>query len=180
MNTLIKDINEQLVLRCKNGDSEAYGLLYNATSHVVFNAIKRLMKNQEDAEDILQETYLSAFGAIETFQSNASVTTWIKRIGINKSLNALKKRKLEFVDSEVELKAEEDEVDYNQFEAIDVAKSIINLPDGYRVVMSLYLLEGYSHEEIANELEISVSTSKSQYHRGKKKLKEILLKSQTV
>jgi len=162
------------VLRCQNGDEEAYGLLYNATSRSVFNAILRLMKSREDAEDILQETYIAAFNAIDTFQSNASITTWIKRIGINKSLNALKKRQLNFADIETEAVVEE-EIDYNQFEAIDVAKSISDLPDGYRIVMSLYLLEGYTHEEIANELKLSISTSKSQYHRGKKRLKEQLL-----
>lgn len=177
MSTITKDINAQLVLRCQNGDDEAYGLLYNATSHSVFNAILRLMKSREDAEDILQETYIAAFKAIDTFQSNASITTWIKRIGINKSLNALKKRQLSFVDSDAEIMVEE-EIDYNLFEAIDVAKSINDLPDGYRVVMSLYLLEGYSHEEIANELNISISTSKSQYHRGKKRLRQQLLNSE--
>jgi len=174
LSTITKDINAQLVLRCQNGDEEAFGLLYNATSRIVFNAVLRLMKSREDAEDILQETYIAAFNGIQTFQSNASITTWIKRIGINKSLNALKKRQLSFVDSNSELVVE-DEIDYNRFEAIDVAKSINELPDGYRIVMSLFLLEGFSHQEIANELNISISTSKSQYHRGKKRLREQLL-----
>lgn len=169
---------DSLVARCLNGEGAAYNDLYQQTSKPVYNSLVRLLGNHEDARDLLQETYLSVFNNLKEFRFQSNLTTWIKKIATNKALNELKKNKLltksleEFSGQEVVID-ENDEFDY-PFEGVEVARKIEELPEGYRIIMSLYLFEEYSHQDIANELGISVSTSKSQYHRGKQKLKELL------
>ena len=130
----------------------------------------RFVKNAADAEDITQEAFIRAFQKIGQFEGNVAFGAWLKRIVINNSLDAIKKRRMLF---------EELNEDYAglayQEEAIDeellsqqmerIREGIENLPDGYRVILSLHLLEGYDHEEIAEILEISSSTSRSQFFR---------------
>jgi RNA polymerase sigma factor (sigma-70 family) len=169
---------EEVVARCLNGEGAAYNELYIQTSKPVFNSLIRLLGNKEDAKDVLQETYMSVFNNLESFRFQSKITTWVKRIATNKALNVLKKNQFliqSIEDSKgVENVMLDDDVFEYQFEGVEVARKVEELPEGYRVILSLYLFEEYSHQEIANELGISVSTSKSQYHRGKQKLKELL------
>jgi RNA polymerase sigma-70 factor (ECF subfamily) len=137
-----------------------------------------MTKHDAEAEDILQEAFVDAFRKIDTFKGESTFGAWLKRIVINKTINHLKKNqrmtwvsvdKMDFEDHEPP------QTDRDmQYKVKQVHQAIQQLPDGFRSVLSLYLLEGYDHREIAEILEISESTSKSQYNRAKKKLNQIL------
>lgn len=172
------EITPELIAGCQSGNEYAYNQVYYGCAKGVFSSIIRIVKNKEEAEDLLQETFLSAFKNIGSYRNEASFFGWIKRIGINKSLNSLKKKKLEWSDAEIEklnIEEEESKWDDIQFDVQTISNKMEKLSDGYRLVISLYLFEGYSHKEIANELGISESTSKTQYIRGKSKLRKLLI-----
>jgi RNA polymerase sigma-70 factor (ECF subfamily) len=141
----------------------------------MFNTAWRIVRNDQEAEDVLQEAFVNAFQYLHTFQGTATFGAWLKRIVVNKALNTVQKRKLEFSESDgMEFADVEEEVYADPLEVERVRRAIEELPDGYRVILSLYLLEGYDHIEISEILNISVGTSKSQYNRAKKKLREII------
>ncbi len=128
---------------------------------------------------MLQESFTEAFLKLETFRYESAFGAWLKRIVINKCINSIKKRKAELVytDDLPDKKAEdqgEDDLDTATLKVRDVQNAMEKLPQGYRVIFSLYLLEGYDHSEIAQILNISESTSKSQYSRARQKIKEQL------
>lgn len=139
-----------------------------------------MVKNELDAEDLLQESFMDVFSKLYTFQYQSSVGAWIKRIVINNCINHLKQKRLlteqlnEWHFGQLVEEKEESTYLSEQYDVATVRKAIFELPNGYRVVFSLYALEGYDHKEIAQVLDISEATSKSQYSRAKKKLKEIL------
>lgn len=135
----------------------------------------RIINNETEAEDVMQEAFLKAFTKIDTYKGEVSFGAWLKKIVINRSLDYLKKRKVRF--EEINEKTNKI-IDY-QMETKEVNVKVIKdaiqkLPDGYRVVLSLYLIEGYDHEEISEILGISNSNSRTQYLRAKNKLREIL------
>ncbi|CAG5076893.1 RNA polymerase sigma factor [Parvicella tangerina] len=173
-------ISQNVVDRCRKGDGSAYNEVYQMCSKGVFNSILRIVRQREEAEDLLQETFMSAFQNIKSYRGEASLFGWIKRIGVNKALNAIKKRKIQFEYEEtdaIEEESEEAEWEQLKLNARDILENLSELPEGFRVVLTLYLFEGYTHKAIAEELGISENTSKTQYLRGKKKLKEHLLHS---
>jgi RNA polymerase sigma-70 factor (ECF subfamily) len=144
----------------------------------MYNICLRMVKDEFEAEDILQNAFLDVFTKLNTFKFESAVGAWIKRIVVNNCINALKKRRLQF--SELEDKhgniKSDDHLDASaegmSVEAIKNA--LFELPDGYRVVFSLYMLEGYDHQEIGEILGITEATSKSQYSRAKQRLRDIL------
>lgn len=171
-------IPNSLVDRCRTGDGSAYNEVYQMCAKGVFNSILRIVRQREEAEDLLQETFISAFQNMKNYRGDASLYGWIKRIGVNKSLNALKKKRVEFVfeDSDaMDEGVEESDWEKLKLNARDILDNLTELPDGFRLVLTLYLFEGYTHKAIAEELGISENTSKTQYLRGKKKLKEKLI-----
>ena len=138
------------------------------------------MTNQiEEAEDMLQESFSYAFSKLGSFRFESSFGAWLKRIVVNTCINHLKKRKVDLVYTEQNNDPipDDDYVDYQEirFRVKGVMKAMKQLPEGYRIVFSLYLLEGYDHKEISEILGISESTSKSQFLRAKQKIKEILM-----
>jgi len=147
----------------------------------MYNTSYRIIKNVSEAEDIMQEAFLKAFENLSEYRGNVSFGAWLKRIVINKSIDAVRKRKMVFEDIEGTDKVF---VEDNPDEPAEIEKlppeiifrEIELLPDGYRIVLSLFLIEGYSHEEIASTLNISSSTSRSQFVRGKNKLLNNLIK----
>ncbi len=144
----------------------------------MYNVGYRIVNNPEEAKDVLQEAFISAFNSLDTYRGEAAFGAWLKRIVVNKAINLVRRRRFERMPelTELDVKEEEpvDELAHFPFTVEKVRKAIEQLPDGYRVVLSLYLMEGYDHAEIAEILGISESTSKSQFNRSKKKLKEIL------
>jgi RNA polymerase sigma factor (sigma-70 family) len=171
------NIHEGLIARCKAGDRDAHYRLYNLYKRAMFNVSYRITGREEDAEDALQEAFISAFRNLESYRGDAAFGAWLKRIVVNKAINVLKKRKYETMPEEEQWDVAEEEspVEYKEEFTVDrVKKAIDQLPDGYRSVLSLYLLEGYDHQEIAEILGVSESTSKSQLNRAKNKLRELL------
>ena len=133
-----------------------------------------MLNNREDAEDILQETFVECFRNISSFRFESTFGAWLKKILINKCLNQLNKKKIDltFCESLPAIVYEEDEEII--YDTSKVFNGINMLPDGYRIILTLYLLEGYDHSEISEIMGISESTSKSQYSRAKEKLRNIL------
>jgi len=135
----------------------------------------RIINNETEAEDVMQESFLKAFSKIDTYKGEVSFGAWLKKIVINRSLDYLKKRKVKFE----EINEKTNQLPDYQMETKEVNVQVIKdaiqkLPDGYRVVLSLYLIEGYDHEEISEILGISNSNSRTQYLRAKNKLRELL------
>jgi RNA polymerase sigma-70 factor (ECF subfamily) len=145
----------------------------------MYNVGYRIVNNTGDAEDVLQEAFVSAFRNLDHFRGDSSFGAWLKRIVINKAITLLKKRKWEHLPDDDQWDVPETEVTQAEetfpFSVQQVRQAIERLPDGYRTVLSLYLLEGYDHGEIAQVMGITESTSKSQFNRSKKKLLEILM-----
>ncbi|MEQ1585098.1 MAG: RNA polymerase sigma factor [Cyclobacteriaceae bacterium] len=171
-------IHHDLIDRCRQGDRDAYYRLYKLYSRSMYNVGFRIVNNTEEAEDVLQDAFISAFNNLGSYRGDSTFGAWLKRIVINKAINYLNKRRPERMpeDERFDVK-EEEEVDVLEgfpFTVEKVRAAIEALPDGYRSVLSLYLLEGYDHGEIAEILGITESTSKSQFNRAKKKLKELL------
>ena len=173
------NIHQDLIDRCRDSDRgaqfEIYGLYYKA----MYNTSLRIVKDPGEAEDIMQESFLSAFDKIETYSGTVSFGAWLKKIVINRSLDSLKKRRLSFeILDEGVIPDQDEESDYDGISdrIEEIRKAIMRLPDGFRVVLTLYLFEGYDHEEIGQILNINPSTSRSQFTRARKKLEEIFKK----
>lgn len=172
-------IRDELVERCKKGDAQSYEALYRQYSKAMYNTSLRIVNNAADAEDVLQEAFLDAFRTLHDFNYRSTFGAWLKKIVINKSINVLRTRKINLVDMETtDLQAVTEEETINEeeihYRVEEVKKLIRKLPDGYRTVLSLYLLEGYDHEEISQILNISHNTVRTQYVRAKQKLLSII------
>ena len=171
-----RNIHQDLLDGCKDGDQKAQFQIYKLYYKAMYNTSLRIVNDTMEAEDIMQESFLSAFEKIDTYSGTVSFGAWLKKIVVNRSLDALSRRKAIFedIDTHLELRDESGE-DSSRNEEIDlkveeVKEAIERLPDGYRIILSLYLLEGYDHDEIADILAITSSTSRSQLSRAKQKL----------
>ena len=145
----------------------------------MYNICLRMLNDQEDAEDLLQQSFIDVFMKLDSFRFESSIGAWIKRIVVNNCINFLKKRRLTIQSLDDERTGgfsedPDDDLHESHLSVQEVKKAIAKLPDGYRVVFTLYMFEGYDHKEIAGILNITEATSKSQYSRAKKKLRELL------
>lgn len=177
MDQPVINLQDELIARCKAGDQAAHYKIYKLYSKAMYNVGYRITRSEEDAEDVLQEAFVNAFRNIGSYRGDATFGAWLKRIVVNKAINALARRKHESIpdDESWDIPDEESTVDYGDDLTVErVRKGIEQLPDGYRSVLSLYLLEGYDHQEIAEIMGITESTSKSQLNRAKSKLRELL------
>lgn len=142
----------------------------------MYNVGYRITGNEDDAADVLQEAFVSAFKNLSSYHGTATFGSWLKKIVVNKAINSIKKRKAEILpeDEDWDIAQEEEPEVPDDLTIERVRKAIHQLPDGYRSVLTLYLLEGYDHQEIAEILGVSESTSKSQLNRAKNKLRDLL------
>jgi RNA polymerase sigma factor (sigma-70 family) len=169
-------IHAPLIEECRKGNSRAQYSLYNQYSKAMFNLACRLLNNREDAEDVLQEAFTECFRNIASFRFESTFGAWLKQIVVNRCINQIKKKKIDLCYCEtLPHIAEEDPEE--EYDTREIVKAIEKLPDGYRIILSLYLLEGYDHAEIAQILGISESTSKSQYLRAKEKVRILISKN---
>lgn len=176
METEIRFTHQTLIEQCKEGQSSSQYELYSLYVDAMFNVGLRFLGNNEDAEDIVQDSFVDAFKKLHSFKYESSFGAWLKRIVINKSINHLKAKKVSLVPMDAHEFHLSDEAPV-EVEAVDIQKvklGIAQLPEGYKQIINLYLIEGYDHVEIGEILNIATSTSKSQYHRAKKKLLEII------
>ena len=176
METVYIDKHVELVNECRTGNRKAQFELYKLYANAMYNVALRIVNDDAEAEDVLQEAFLDAFNRIADFRQETTFGLWLKLIVINRSINYLRKRKVELVSlEEIEIA---DEPIYDESETVlkvEAIKAAMNeLPDGYRVVLMLYLFEGYDHEEISHILKITENTSRSQYMRAKRKLNSLL------
>ncbi|MDX8338340.1 RNA polymerase sigma factor [Draconibacterium sp. IB214405] len=174
-------IHKKIIEACKKGDNRARYELYGLYSKAMFNICYRMMNNREEAEDMLQEAFTQAFMKLESFRYESNFGSWLKRIMVNTCINAINKRKVELTYCEEIYhydKTEEQDDHDPEFTVATVTKAMEQLPEGGRMVFSLYLLEGYDHAEIAQIMGITESTSKSQFMRAKRRIVDIL-KEQT-
>ena len=179
------DKHYQLVAECKQGSKKACYELYRLYAKAMLNIAFRIVGNVAEAEDVLQEAFLDAFNRIKDFRQETTFGLWLKQIVVHRSINLLRKRKMEWAeleDSGIENIADEEPDDDEEvlYKVGLVKAAMKELPEGYRVVMSLYLLEGYDHEEIAQILNITENTSRTQFLRAKRKLSEILKQKGSV
>src|ERR1700759_5621047 len=168
-------LHDELVERCKQGDSRSFAALYQKYSKAMYNTSLRIVNHTGDAEDVMQEAFTDAFRSLEDFHYKYTFGAWLKRIVINKSIIQLRKRKMDLIDIEktnVGNVAEDDGPDEQelQMKVEDIKKAVALLPNGYRTVLTLYLFEGYDQEEIAEILGVTHATVRTQYMRAKKKL----------
>ena len=172
------NIHQDLIDRSLKGDGIAQSKLYGLYSKAMYNVCLRITNNEDDTKDVMQEAFISAFQNLGSYKGEASFGAWLKRIVVNKAINHIKRKRMEFTELNPGIdEMQEEQPDLTNEQELTVEKiknAIVKLPDGYRLVFSLYLLEGYDHQEIAGILNISESTSKSQYNRAKKKLRELI------
>jgi RNA polymerase sigma factor (sigma-70 family) len=170
------EANAPLIEAGRKGKNDAFKQLYELYNEAMFTICLRMLNNREDAEDVLQESFISAFKNLHQYSGKASFGSWLKRIVINACIAVIKKRNDHLIpladrDLPEEPMQEEEEITYG-IETIKLA--IGQLADGYRLIISLYLFEDHSHKMIAEKLNISESTSKSQYSRARKRLIELI------
>ena len=172
--------NDEIIAGCKRRNRHAQNQLYKLYSDAMYNTAYRIVGNSHDAEDVLVMSFSDVFRAIDSYNRKATPGAWIKRIVINRSITMINKRKnqLELTDNVPDTSLDEVGESSSEYEVSLIKKCINQLAEGYRTILTLYLIEGYDHGEIANILNISQATSKSQYSRAKKRLKQLVSHSQ--
>ena len=176
------NIHEDLIDKCRRGSRQAQEEIYRLYYRAMYNTCLRILNDRVEAEDVMQDAFLSAFLKLNQYRGEMSFGSWLKRIVVNKAIDSLRAKKMRFE----ELDEKQEDVSALNFEndliqedteqlVLKVKEAVQKLPEGYRVVLSLFLFEGYDHEEIAFILGISESTSRSQLARAKKKLADYLM-----
>ena len=169
------NIHQDIIDKCKEKDREAQFHLYKLYSKSMYNTCLRITGNTAEAEDIIQEAFLSAFNKLDSYNGKVSFGSWLKKIVINKSLDSIKKKK-RIVFETVQDDYIEDETTENEtkISAQHLKYALSELQENYKIIFSLYYLEGYDHDEIAEILKISTGASRVQLLRAKNKLKIII------
>lgn len=170
---------QEIIQGCRKKNRKAQQFLYEKYSPKMFGVCRRYVKNYEDAEDVLVEAFFKVMTKIDMYSGNGSFEGWIRRIVVNESLMHLRKNhnfKLTVEISNIDIKSAVTVED--DLAAQDILKLLEKLPTGYRTVFNLYVVEGYKHREIAEELGISINTSKSQLILAKKRLQNLVKENQ--
>jgi len=175
--------NQPVIDRCLAGDRKAQYALYQQYSKAMFNISMRITGDYDEAQDVLQDAFVNAFKHLGSFKGESTFGAWLKRIVVNTGIQHMKRKRLDLVpladkhnrkaDDAGDVTATLD-IDPQNYQVEKVRRAVQKLPDGYRVVLTLYLFEGYDHGEIADILGVTESTSKSQLNRAKAKLKQLL------
>lgn len=167
----------QLILSCKTGNKKAQFSIYKQYYKAMFNTAFRIVNDRFEAEDIMQESFLSAFTKLDSFSGDVTFGAWLKRIVINNSLTALKKNnRLETVSLEKVVVKEitNEKQDYSFLSTNEILSSVSKLKSNYKVAITLHLIEGYDYEEIAQIMDISYENSRTTVSRAKHKLRQLL------
>jgi len=162
------NIQRKVIEKCLEGDIKAQFQLYKQYSRAMYNIAIRFLNNKMDAEDILQESFVTAFNRLGELQNRDAFGSWLKRIVINNCISLQRKRKIQFeeIDEHRHPEEHEEEKGLQEMDPATVHQAIRELPDRGRAVLILRAMEGFSHKEIAEALGVSVSTSKTQYSRS--------------
>jgi len=175
------NIHQELIDACRIGDRKAQFEIYKRYYKAMYNTSLRIVNDSAEAEDIMQESFLDAFQRLDSYTGEGSFGSWLKRIVINRSLDFLRKLKDtisidegDFDITDVEEVNIEEEI---LFRVAEIKLAISQLTEDYRVVLTLFLLEGYDHEEISSILNISNQLSRTRYSRARTKLLDLLKKN---
>lgn len=178
MQTGQKSIHTYLILKSQEGDRRAQNELFKLYADAMYNICRRMMGDEDNAKDVLQDSFIHAFIKIKGLRNIDTFSAWIKRIVINHCINALKKiipttndinEEGDFPDLDIQENQEE-----TKYKAQKVLKAIDKISEGCKMVLNLYLFEGYDHKEISQILRISESASKAQYSKARAKVRKIL------
>lgn len=170
-------LDEELAKGCQKGDPKAQKQLFDRMSSRMLGVCARYADSVEEAEDILQEGFIKVFRRIESYTGQGSLEGWVRKVMVNTALDHLRKNRafrhpVDLDTVQIELATEEYVIE--SMNAKDLLKLIRSLPKGFRTVFNLYAIEGYAHKEIAEQLGITESTSKSQYSRAKVHLQKLI------
>ena len=181
MNSNFTLTESQLIENCINGDRKSQKDLYEHFSGKMFTICLRYSKNQMDAEDILQDGFVKLFNNLNRFRGEGSFEGWVRRIFVNTAIEHIRRKNLntavgEGLENSI---ADKRQSALDNLYEKDIIKTSKKLSDGYRTVFTLYAVEGYSHKEIAGQLGITESTSKSQFSRAKAMLRNIISGAET-
>ena len=177
---MMKETNIHLIEQCRKGNRSAQLALYKQFATRLYNVCLRIIGNPQDAEEAMQDSFLKAFTRLEQYQAGTSFEAWLQQIAVRTAIDYIRRQLPEgedLTDDYAEL-ADDDTPDEEELQCsvAQVKAACQQLPAGYRVVLSLYLFEGYDMEEIASILKIQPASVRSQYLRGKRKLLEQLTK----
>jgi len=180
------DVNEaEAIERAKLGDAQAFQTLYDKHKRRVYSLCLRMTANTAEAEDLTQEAFLQLYRKIATFRGESAFSTWLHRLSVNVVLMHLRKKSLPVVSLEETTQGGEEDAPKKDFGAEDLAlagsidrlhlqKAVDDLPPGYRTIFVLHDVEGYEHNEIATIVGCSIGNSKSQLHKARMKLRDLL------
>lgn len=176
--------DEQLVKKCLEKDSLAQKQLFDSFSRKMMGVCLRYTKDAEEAQDVLQIGFVKVFEKLHLFNSDGSLEGWIRKVVINTALDQIRKNKkfennIDLATVDYQLPSENENV-LGQLSVNDLLKIIQAMPTGFRTVFNMYAIEGYSHQEIADQLNISINTSKSQYSRARVYLQKIIIEEKIV
>jgi len=171
------NIHRNLIEGSQRGDSGCQEQLYKLYAGAMYNICRRMMNDDEEAKDLLQESFIQAFDKLLGLREINTFSSWIKRIVVNNCINAIRKRKLATTELNDGVDWEEEEVDdfeYSKFQSRAIMEAVDLLPDGCKTVLNLYLFEGYDHKEIGQILGVTESASKAQYCKAKSRIRKML------
>lgn len=179
MEIAYKNIHKNLIDDCKKGNTHAQFEIYQLYYKAMYNTCLRMLNDTCEAEDVMQDAFLQAFSNIDKYKGEVSFGAWLKKIVVNKSLDYLRKKKIDTYEINEQVVGFTDENDMDNTEDVnkkveEIKKAISKLPDKYRTLITLYLLEGYDQKEISQLLNISYESVRTGYSRAKKKLQELL------
>jgi RNA polymerase sigma factor (sigma-70 family) len=180
---LQKITDEQLISGCLKGKLDLQKELFNRYSGKMLGVCRRYSRNYDDSKDILQDAFIKIFKNLSEFRNEGSLEGWIRKIVVHTALNYYRKSSFKNEKTGLDKQQASAEIEPAAFESLnaqDIIAAISTLPDGYRMVFNLYAIEGYSHKEIAEMLDIDESTSRSQLFKARNTLKVILLKTQNI
>lgn len=183
----IKHIHKDLIEGCRKNDRRSQIRIYDLYYKAMFNTSYRIVNNTTEAEDIMQESFIDAFKKIDTFQETGTFGSWLKKIVVNKSLDYIKKNKPATLAIEEDQMIIDDDhepddsyADHVFYKMELISEALYQLPENYRIILSLYLLEGYDQQEISEILGISYNNVRARYSRAKQSLIKITEKLNEV
>ncbi|HEX7757680.1 MAG TPA: RNA polymerase sigma factor [Niabella sp.] len=178
MNQTLEIARDEQVELCRRGDKNAYFEVYERYAKPMLNSSMRILNNIADAEDMVQEAFIDAFNNLDSFTYKSSFEAWLRRIVINKSISLLRKRKINWTDIELSNSIADDGNKVNEddfeFDVFRIKTAIKELPENYRVIFNLFVIDELKQEEIAALLNISHNNVRTLFHRAKKKVLDIL------
>jgi len=175
--------DDELIDLCLKGNQRAQQTLFDKFSRKMMSVCVRYVPDREQAEDVLQDGFVKIFANLHAFKREGSFEGWIRRTMVNTALDHLRKKKVMKIDtdiSEAEFLAGRDETSVSKMRVEEMMKLIMELPTGYRTVFNMYAIEGYSHQEIADELGVTESTSKTQFRKARTYLMNIIVNRENI